>query len=246
MEVMGVSEDSGSRDGTTTDGTTTDVKTVEIGAASAVSLQVYGELVLRQGPAPKLRIVGDPELVAKAQAEVRGETLELTLGRDWVDRLASGLAMLGNRPLRYEVTLPALRRIEVAGRGRFDLDGLDAEALTVRVSGLADGTLTGLTLSTLEVEIAGRAELTLAGRVAHERLRVSGSAQLDAWDLRAERAEVRISGHGEVGLAVAGQLEARITGYGNVTYDGDPEVDQTVSGGGAVRRGQRPADAQNR
>jgi len=219
---------------------------VEIGAASIVSLQVYGDLVLRQGPAPALRIVGDPELVAKAQAEVRGETLELTLGRDWVDRLASGLAMLGNRTLRYEVTLPMLRRIEIAGRGRLDLDGLDADALTVRVSGLADGTLTGLALASLEVEIAGRAELTLAGRVDDERLRVSGSAQLDAWDLRAQRAEVRISGHGEVGLAVAGRLEARITGYGNVTYDGDPEVDQAVSGGGAVRRGERPADAQNR
>jgi len=231
-----VSEDSG----------TTDAKTVQIGAASTVSLQVYGDLVLRQGPAPSLRIVGDPELVAKAQAEVRGETLELTLGRDWVDRLASGLAMLGNRPLRYEVTLPALRRIEVAGRGRLDLDGLEAEALTLRVSGLADGTLAGLALASLEVEIAGRAELTLSGRAAHERVRVSGSAQLDAWNLRAQRAEVRISGHGEVGLAVSERLEARIAGYGNVTYDGDPEVDQTVSGGGAVRRGQRPEDAQNR
>ena len=231
-----MSEDSG----------TTDVKAVEIGAASTVSLQVYGDLVLRQGPSPSLRIVGDPELVAKAQAEVRGETLELTLGRDWVDRLASGLAMLGNRPLRYEVTLPALRRIEVAGRGRLDLDGLEAEALTLRVSGLADGTLAGLALASLEVEIAGRAELTFSGRAAHERLRVSGSAQLDAWDVQADRAEVRISGHGEVGLAVSERLEARIAGYGNVTYDGDPEVDQTVSGGGAVRRGQRPEDAQNR
>ncbi len=236
MEVMRVSEEPG----------TSEAKNVEIGAASTVSLQVYGELVLRQGPAPSLRIVGDPELVAKAQAEVRGDTLELTLGRDWMDRLASGLAMLGNRTLRYEVTLPALRRIEVAGRGRLDLDGLDGEALTVRVSGLADGTLRGLTLSSLEVEIAGRAELTLAGRVHSERLRVSGSAQLDAWGLSAERAEVRISGHGEVGLAVAGRLEARITGYGTVTYDGDPVVDQTVSGGGAVRRGARPDGAQNR
>lgn len=223
--------------------TTETTKTVEIGAASAVTLQVYGELVLRQGPDPGLRIVGDPELVAKAHAESRGDAVELTLGRDWIERLASGFAMLGNRTLRYELTLPSLRRLEVAGRGRLDLEGLESESLAVKVSGLADGSLRGLALGALDVEVAGRAELTLAGRAGRQRLRISGSAELDAFELAGEEAEVRISGHGEVNVAVARDLTARIAGYGHVTYDGDPTVDQSVSGGGSVRR-RDAADAQ--
>jgi hypothetical protein len=210
--------------------------TVEIGPVHAVTLQVYGELVLRQGPEPSLRISGDPELVAKASAETRGDTLELTLGRDWVERVASGFAMLGNRPLRYELTLPALRRLEVAGRGRLDLDGLEVGALTVKVSGLADGALRGLALEALDVEIAGRAELDVAGRAERLKVRISGSAELDAFELACQEADVRISGHGEAEVAVARSLHARIAGYGHVTYVGDPTVDQAVSGGGSVRR----------
>jgi hypothetical protein len=211
-------------------------KTVEIGPVTAVTLQVYGELVLRQGPEPSLRISGDPELVAKAFAETRGEVLELTLGRDWVERLASGFAMLGNRTLRYELTLPSLERLEIAGRGRLDLDGLESTTLSVKVSGLADGALRGLALASLELEVAGRAELDLAGRAERLHLRISGSAELNAFELASDEVTVRISGHGEANVAAARSLEARIAGYGHVTYDGDPTVDQAVSGGGSVRR----------
>jgi hypothetical protein len=210
--------------------------TVAIAPVHAVTLQVYGELVVRQGPEPSLRISGDPELVAKASAETRGDTLELTLGRDWVERVASGFAMLGNRPLRYELTVPALERLEVAGRGRLDLDGLEVGTLTVKVSGLADGALRGLAVEALDVEIAGRAELDLAGRAERLKVRISGSAELGAFELTSQEADVRISGHGEAEVAVVRSLHARIAGYGHVTYVGDPTVDQAVSGGGSVRR----------
>ena len=221
--------------------TTETAKSVEIGAATTVTLQVYGELTLRQGPSPELRIVGDPELVAKAHAESHGDTVELTLGRDWIERVASGFAILGNRPLRYELTLPSVRRLEIAGRGRLDVEGLEAESFVVKVTGLADGSLRGLALGELDVEIAGRAELTLAGRAGRQRLRVSGSAELDAFELASDEADVTISGHGEANVAVARALTARIAGYGHVTYDGDPTVDESVSGGGSVRRRDAPA-----
>lgn len=211
-------------------------RTVDIGPVRAVTLQVYGELTLRQGPEPSLRISGDPELVAKAAAETRGDTLELALGRDWVERVASGFAMLGNRPLRYELTLPDVHRVEVAGRGRLDFDGLEVGDLTLRVSGLADGALRGLAVEALEVEIAGRAELTLSGRAERLKVRISGSAELEAFELASQDAEVRISGHGEATVHAARSLWARIAGYGHVTYAGDPTVDQAVSGGGSVRR----------
>lgn len=211
-------------------------KQIEIGPAREVILQVYGDLELRQADAPSLVVEGDPDLVARARAETRGETLELTLGRDWLERLASGFAMLGNRPLRYVLALPTPERLEVTGRGRLRIEGLRLDRFVLRVAGLADGSLRGLDVGELDVEIAGRGELAFAGRATRERLRVSGSGQLTAYELDCERATVRIGGHGDVGLAVRETLDVRITGYGHVAYQGDPRVHQTISGGGGVHR----------
>lgn len=221
-------------------------KVIEIEAAREVVLQVYGDLVLRQGDVPSLRVEGDPDLVARSRAESRGETLELTLGRDWVERLASGLAMLGNRPLRYVLTLPSPERLEVTGRGRLRVEGLRLPRFTLRVAGLADGTVHGLDVDELEIDIAGRGELSFEGRARRGRLRVSGSGSVTAYDLACDVATVRISGHGDVGLTVRDTLDVKISGYGHVTYGGDPKVHQTIAGGGGVhRRDAREAGPQN-
>lgn len=211
-------------------------KEIDIAAAREVVLQVYGDLVLRQGGVPALHVEGDPDLVAKARAESRGDKLELTLGRDWVERLASGFAMLGNRPLRYVLTLPAPERLEVAGRGRLQVQDVTLPRFALRVTGLAEGSLHGLDVEEFGVEVAGRGELTFSGRASRQRVRVSGSGQLSAFGLESDQANVRIGGHGDVEVSVRDSLEVRIAGYGQVTYQGDPQVHQTVSGGGGVQR----------
>lgn len=211
-------------------------KQIEVSAVREVVLQVYGDLVLRQGPTPSLDVEGDPDLVAKARAEVRGDSLELTMGRDWVERLASGFAMLGNRPLRYVLTLPSPERLEVTGRGRLQLEDLSLPRFMLRVTGLADGTVRGLDVDELDVEVAGRGELSFAGRAHRQRIRISGSGQHSAFDLESGSVAVRISGHGDVEVAVREVLDVKIAGYGHVTYTGDPQVHQSVSGGGGVQR----------
>lgn len=215
-------------------------KEIPIEAAREVVLQVYGELVLARGDTPALRVEGDPELVAKAHARPRGEVLELTLGRDWMERFASGLKILGNRPLRYRLTLPEPRRVELNGRGRLEVASLTADRLAVRVNGLADGTLHGLELSELDVEISGRGELTLAGRATRQRLRINGSGSIGALELDSDAAEVRVGGHGDVKLTVRTTLDVDVAGFGNVVYAGEPQVRQRVSGGGGVRRWDGP------
>lgn len=209
---------------------------LEIAAARSVVLQVYGELVLRQGPAPSLRIEGDPDLVNRSRAEAAGDTLTLTLGRDWLERLTSGLAMLGNRPLRYLLTLPDVEKLVVNGRGRLRVEGLRAPRFELRVAGLGDGHLRDLDVGTLDSEINGRGELAMHGAAREHAVRVSGSAQLSAFRLASDRVTVRISGHGEIDVAVRESLDVNISGYGHVNYRGDPRVHEAISGGGGVHR----------
>lgn len=217
-------------------------KEIPIELAREIALQVYGDLILTRADTPSLRVEGDPELVEKAHARPRGDVLELTLGRDWMDRFASGLKILGNRPLRYRLALPDPTRIEVNGRGRLQIDALAGERLAVRINGLADGALRGLDLRELDVELSGRGELELAGRATRQRLRISGSGRIEALALDSDAADVRISGHGDVKLTARSTLDVDLAGFGNVVYAGEPQVRQRVSGGGGVRRWQDSAD----
>ncbi len=218
-------------------------RTFEPRAARSVALKVYGDLVIREGAEFRVQVSGEADLVDRAWAETRNGRLELGLGRDVVEWLSSGFAMLGNRPLRWELTVPDLERIEVAGRARLDVLGVRGPSLEVRVAGLADGSLLDLEVDRFVVDVAGRAELRAAGRCSVAEVRVSGSAEVDLSELEAKEAEIRVSGHAEVRTRVRDRLEVRITGYGHVEYEGDPTVDQRVSGGGGVRR--RNVAAQN-
>lgn len=218
-------------------------KEIPIEAAREIALHVYGDLILARADTPSLRVEGDSELVEKAHARPRGDVLELTLGRDWMERLSSGLKILGNRTLRYRLALPDPTRVEISGRGRLHVDALHTDRFALRVNGLADGELRGLELNELDVEISGRGELALGGRATRQRLRISGSGHIDAQELTSDVTDVRISGHGDVRVHVRESLDVDLAGFGNVVYAGDPRVHQRVSGGGSVRRSDEPRES---
>lgn len=216
-------------------------KEVPIEAAEEVVLSVYGDVTLRGGAeTPSLTIHGDPELVERADARQQGDRLELVFGRDWRERLSSGLKLLGNKPLHFDLALPDPRRVVLNGRGRLHVDGLHTKRFTVRINGLADAELRRLDLEELDVDVSGRGDVRATGRAARQDWRISGSARVRALELASEVARVRISGHGDVQLTVRDELEADVSGYGRVHYAGDPSVRQHVSGAGGVSRWEAP------
>lgn len=208
-----------------------------VGAFEEVELRFYGELWFSQGDDYALTVEGDPELVSRTHTRVEGSTLVLGFGRDWLERLRSGLQLLGNRPLRYRVRAPRLRGVAVSGRGRVRLDPLRAARLSLRVSGSGEVEANDLQVDELELEVSGRGEFLLGGRAELQRIVVSGSGAVRSEALRTRRTEVRISGHGDVRVAVDDELDVAVSGWGRVGYRGSPGVlRERVSGGGGVRR----------
>jgi hypothetical protein len=64
---------------------------------------------------------------------------------------------------------------------------------------------------------------------------ITGSGSVNAYDLTARKADVRISGSGGMELSVEDRLDAHVSGSGNVFYKGNPRVDSSISGSGSVR-----------
>ena len=78
-------------------------------------------------------------------------------------------------------------------------------------------------------------ELELSGTSKSFEAAVAGSGDVEAYDLKTEKCELKISGSGTIHASVENELIARISGSGNVKYKGNPRVeDVKVSGSGNV------------
>lgn len=208
----------------------------EVSAFHAVELRYFGQVVLHHGETCALEIEGDPDVVPKVHAEVRGDTLILEVGENWLERLTSGLLLVANRPLRYHVTLPRLSALSVAGSGEVDGGDWSGPQLRLRVSGQAELRLDGLAYDVVDAVVSGRGELRLAGQGDRAQLSISGSADIVAPELALRHAEVKIAGQGNVEVRVSDRLDVRIAGFGAVRYHGDPSIKQVISGAGTVER----------
>jgi hypothetical protein len=208
----------------------------EVEAFDALELRYFGQVRLQRGDACSLEIEGDPDVVPKVRSSVRGGTLILEVGENWLDRLTSGLLLVAHRPLVYRVTLPELRSVAVSGSGEIRGAGWEGETLKVRVSGQAEVRLTELDLTSLDVVVSGRGKLRFSGRVQGAHYSLSGSADVDARELASARSEVKIAGQGDVDLQASERLDVRIAGLGRVRYVGDPKVKQVISGAGSVEQ----------
>ncbi len=118
-------------------------------------------------------------------------------------------------PMSVEVTLPILDAVTMSGSGTLTAEGIEAEALRIRLPGSGIVRASGTT-DQLQATVEGSGELLLD-------------------DLIAARAIAIVSGSGMIRLAVSEELDASISGSGMISYGGSPShVTKSVSGSGAI------------
>jgi hypothetical protein len=88
----------------------------------------------------------------------------------------------------------------------------------------------------LSLRLSGAGSIDASGTAAQLEARLSGFGSYQGGDLRAEMADITISGTGSAVVWVTRHLEANISGLGSVQYYGQPQVTQSVSGMGSVQR----------
>jgi hypothetical protein len=196
----------------------------EIGEVTAVSLETSGDLSIAEGE-PSLVIHAPSEALERLTSETDGETLRL--GTTPGPAIVVGV-------IRYELTVPDLKAIDLNGSGDVTATVSSADALRLDIDGSGDVEWTGLDAESVTIRVAGSGDVEVAGVTSTLDIDLDGSGDIDAGALRSQDAVVSIAGSGDVDVAASDTLSAAISGSGRVTYSGDPAVSAAISGSGDV------------
>jgi Putative auto-transporter adhesin, head GIN domain len=176
----------------------------DVGAFTRLKAEDQVDVDLRVGESRRLTVRAGEKVIDDVRTEVRDGTLYV--GYD-------GPGIREGR-LLVQVSAPAVEALSITGAADVRVDGLDADAFDVRVSGAGD--------------------LTADGRVRRLTLDISGAGDAERAEWAANDARVELSGSGDAEVRASGLLDAEVTGAGDLVYRGDPRVREAVTGDGDI------------
>jgi Putative auto-transporter adhesin, head GIN domain len=181
-------------------------QTREAAAFHGVELAGGNNVVIHVGEKQSVVVKADDNLLDRVTTKV--ESGKLVIGN-------TPGSLTTKSPMSVVVTVPTLSELALAGGGNMVVSGIEAQSLTVTLSGSGNVTGSG-TARALAVTLSG-----------------SGNAwftQLPATDVHAV-----LSGSGTIHVTATKSLEAAVPGSGTIIYSGQPQqVTKTVSGSGTI------------
>ena len=209
-------------------------KTVE-GVAPFHTLQVSGgvEVDLIQRPSVSVRISGPEQEVRAADVHMEKDTL-------FVGAVEAGQ---GGKNLRVHIAAPAVRQVTVLQdgevkivgeyeavqfavalqqKGEFSADGLRTHGLMVMAADKAEAEINRIDAHTVKAHASGQGEIELSGLAQLAVLENEGTGEIDAQDLRVQRATASVKNKGDIKVAAYEGLTASVFGRGKIVYKGEP------------------------
>jgi len=163
----------------------------------------------RQAEPQVVTVTFDDNLVEVIETEVEGSTLYIGSSRN--------VSYSSSRGCRIDITVAGLNEVELKGSGDVLIDGLDSDLFAYTVAGSGDLVVRG---SAREIEIA-----------------VKGSGDINARDLIARDAYVRIMGSGDVQVHATESFDGSVYGSGDIRYYGNPaHISTRVAGSGEISK----------
>lgn len=133
-----------------------------------------------------------------------------------------------------EVTVPAARRLVMAGSGTMRADALRGDAVGVSIAGSGDIEVPAIDTQELKVEVIGSGDLKAGGKAKALKVSIAGSGSANMAELAAEEAKIEIAGSGDARFASDGQVKADIMGSGSVTVKGRATCKVNAMGSGTL------------
>ena len=192
--------------------------------ATQVSISTVGDLVIRPGTDEKVIVEAEPKVLAKLDVSTKGDTLTITTKGDFSTQ----------KPVKFTVTLRALRRLTTSGSGSSLVEGFSGPNFDVDVNGSGDVSLKNIKSTKLNVRLQASGNVDVTGSGTTVIARVDGSGNIDARKYRARVVEATIDGAGNIYVHADESLKASIGGAGSIEYKGKPKVSQNVTGAGTV------------
>jgi hypothetical protein len=212
-------------------------------AVVIVKLDSGVDLILRQGAVPAISARAEQRLLGNLVTRQEGNTLTIS---------TKGVMINSRKPMRVELTLPALQELHVEGSGDSKVDGFSGEAIVLAAKGSGNirfngqyrrlvGAISGSgdlryesgDIDSVELTMQGSGDATVSGTATTLKAALSGSGDLLASQLKAKNVTVGITGSGEAMVHATDSADIAITGSGDVRVAGSPTrrtINKTGSG----------------
>ena len=211
-----------------------DRETRSVGSFTEISLGGSAHVVVKQGSPQSVVVEASKEDLADFETEVQGNKLRL----GYRQKPGTGMFNYKNHgPVTVYVTAPSLTALRVGGSGKLEVNGnLEADALTLAVSGSGDLVVPQLRAGHLETAVSGSGDVTVGGTCPSNEIRISGSGKVKAHDLKTETSRARISGSGDAHVYASRTADASISGSGGMYVAGGAQLSSAVHGSGRVTK----------
>lgn len=176
---------------------------------SRVLLECEGTIQIDKGPAFKVVVTDDDNLLSYVKTRLVGDELRVSYkDNTWVRKGS----------LVVKVTMPDLSDVKVDSKGTIDVIGNFDFA------------------GTLSASVDGLGKIYLRDAQANElKLNIDGKGDIYAFGLKTKKATVKIDGMGDAEINVSDAMDVNISGAGDVYYMGNPPViNSKISGKGKI------------
>jgi hypothetical protein len=186
---------------------------LDLTGAAPTALALMGPDTVRIATGDKLAISvdGDPAVA---------EDMRFTLDNGTLGILRKNGRTSGDETVTVNVTMPAPRKLAMAGSGRIFAPGLNPDEARVTIAGSGTVETQQVSTQSLKVDIAGSGSYRAAGAAKALKLGIAGSGDARLEALRVDEAKVNIAGSGDGAFASDGTVNAKIVGSGEVRVIG--------------------------
>lgn len=204
--------------------------------ANVVNIVMNGpiDLDLKQAATVEMQVRGEAGMLARVTTRVEGNTL-------YVGTRGLGLFLGMHKPLRVEVRLPALEKLQMQGSGDGSVSGFrgsraellvhgsgalhfdgDYQQLAIRQAGSGDLRINDPNADSIDLNMTGSGDAAMRGQVRSLTATIAGSGDLDALGLKAAQLTLQSMGSGNARVYASQEANLRLRGSGDVHVSGNP------------------------
>lgn len=167
----------------------------------------FDAIILQEGSSESVSLDVSGIDADKIITEVKGNTLEI------------GMKKGNYKSFKARITVTYRNLHRIANSGSSDIEAtsvLKGDKFEIASSGSGDFK-GAFDVKDLNIAISGSSDMALKGKADNQAIKISGSGDILASDLKGSQASVAISGSGDVKLGVDGPVRTAVSGSGRVT-----------------------------
>jgi len=199
------------------------------GTYDQISVSGFFDVVLVSGKEGAITITGEENILPYVKVEVKDNVLQIHLEKNKSVSTKENLVLT--------VPFEQISTVSLSGSGNVESkNSIEAASFKAKLSGSGDLKL-DVNASDFEINLSGAGDVVLSGNSDNFISKMSGSGDIDATNLIAKKANLTISGSGDMIVNCTNSLYARVYGSGDIAYKGNPQSKDTkVSGSGEISK----------